>query len=71
MINSTGNYSKMYMSDEYDMLDYDISDTFDSDTIITFVPAVIVYSLTFFLGFIGIDRKNLNLKIVNLLILKN
>jgi hypothetical protein len=57
MINSTGNYSKMNMSDEYDMLDYDISDTFDSDTIITFVPAVIVYSLTFFLGFIGIDKK--------------
>ena len=56
MINSSsiiGNYSKN-TSDEYEMLEYDIADTFDSATVKRFVPAVIVYSLTFILGFIGI-----------------
>lgn len=39
---------------EYDLIDYDLSDTFDSVTIVKFIPAVIVYSLTFFFGFIGL-----------------
>ena len=56
MINSSsiiGNYSKN-TSDDYEMLEYDNADTFDSATVKRFVPAVIVYSLTFILGFIGI-----------------
>ena len=48
--NISGNLSDY----EYDMFDYDIPDTFDSNTIIKFVPAVTVYSLTFILGFIGL-----------------
>ena len=56
IINLTVTNAQNDFEAEYDMLDYDISDTFDSATVIKFIPAVIVYSLTFIIGFIGKDN---------------